>query len=403
MQPGTPIGLFDIVKQHCAWPDRPCGKLAVRATRQRHRYRSAMIGWLTSWFKDPPPPVAAELSAEAAEDGRALAAAPVHVLRDDGLVRLIDGHLAFTATGEREERIRLNEVSQLSLFGTAGVTSPCLRELMRRGIPVMFRSPGGHYVGQTTDLSGQLSVVRRAQYRAVEDRARSLVIARTLIHAKIVNARGLVRRNAARPADTLRSLELLARHCNRARDPGELLGIEGAAAAAFYSALPALIAPERRADFPWDGRRRRPPTNSLNALLSYLYAVVAGECACAALAAGLDPTVGFLHVERPGRPALALDLAEPFRPLLADGVALAVINRGEAKPDHFAKDGDSIRLNETGRRIVLGGLERRFASTVPSVGFRETPKTWREAVFLQARTLAAALRHDKAFACIERG
>lgn len=300
------------------------------------------------------------------------------------------------------ERVRLEEVCQLSLFGTAGVTSPCLRELMHRGIPIVWRSPSGHYVGQSVDLSGQSAAVRRAQYRATDDPVRRLAIARVLIRAKIVNARGLLRRSTADASKSLVELHNFAQKAERADLPG-LRGIEGAAAATFYAAMSDMIAVVRREDFRWDGRRRRPPTDAVNAVLSYLYAVLAGECATAALAASLDPSVGFLHSERPGRPALALDLMEPFRPLIADSVALSVINRGEARLEHFEHGEASVRLNAQGRRVVLAALERRFAYAVPARTAKEATITWREAVVVQARTLASALRSGSAFSSFERG
>lgn len=334
--------------------------------------------------------------------GPPLAAAPVHVLRDDGLVRLVDGHLAFVVTGGTLEQVRLDEVAQLSLFGEAGVTSPCLRELMRRGIPVIWRSVGGHYVGQTVDLSGRSAAVRRAQYRAADDPGRALTIARALVRAKIVNARGLLRRSGGRTR-ALSELRRLALRAESASGRPELLGTEGAAAAAFYAELPNLIAPARRAAFPWDGRRRRPPADPINALLSYLYAVVAGECAAAALAAGLDPTIGFLHAERPGRPALGLDLLEPFRPLIADAVALAVINRGEIRPEHFDRSDAGVRMNDGGRRIVLAALERRWSDAVPAPLARESSMNWRDATVVQARRLASALQLGDRFPAFERG
>lgn len=364
-----------------------------------------MLGFLTRVLgkrAGDPAAVAADLKGERTQPAP-VAAAPVHVLLDKGLVRLVDGHLAFAAQGASDKLIRLDEVSQLSLFGEAGVTSPCLRELMRRGIPIVWRSMGGYYVGQTADLSGRSASARRAQYRTADDPDRALAIARSFVHAKIINERGLLRRNSARDKAPLEELRRLAAKAERVSSLPELLGVEGAAAAAFFAALPEMIAAARRSEFPWDGRRRRPPTDPMNALLSYLYAVVAGECATAALAAGLDPAVGFLHAERPGRPALALDLLEPFRPVIADAVALAVINRGEARSEHFEHAGASVRLNDGGRRVVLAALERRWTDAVPTRVALEAPMNWREAVAAQARSLVAALKSGEPFASFERG
>jgi CRISPR-associated protein Cas1 len=330
-----------------------------------------------------------------------LSAAPIHVLRDDGLVRLVDGHLSWQAADGATEQVRLDEVAQLSLFGNAGVTSPCVRELIGRGVPVIWRSPSGHYVGQTADLSGGAAAARRAQYRAADDPARRLAIARVLVEAKIVNARALLRHGDRQSRATMRELSRLAKRTASAPTPAALLGIEGAAAAAMYAVLPQLVSPARREDFPWDGRRRRPPTDPMNALLSYLYAILAGECAAAALAAGLDPAIGFLHAERPGRPALALDLMEPFRPALGDSVALAVVNRGEARPPHFERTTDGVRLNGAGRRVVLAALERRLADPVPASLEKRVRMNWREAVVAQARRLARALVSDQPFRCFE--
>jgi CRISPR-associated endonuclease Cas1 len=337
----------------------------------------------------------------AAADATAPEKASVHILCRDGEVSLADGMLALKAPGRPAERVRIGEVAAVSLHGTAAITSPCLGELMRRGVPVVWRSAGGYYLGQASDLSGAATAVRRAQYRAADNPARAFAIAGSLVSAKIVNQRGLLRRNRASTA-ALAEMQAHARRTKAATSHAELMGAEGAAAAAFYAALPAMIVRSRRADFPFDGRRRRPPTDPINCLLSYLYAVVAGECATAALAVGFDPAVGFLHAARPGRPALALDLMEPFRPLVADATALAAINRGEIRPAHFERREDAIRLSDSGRRALLAALERRLGEAVPERAARAGRLTWREAIAVEARALAAALRNDAGFAALER-
>ncbi len=329
------------------------------------------------------------------------AAASVHVLRDDGLVRLVDGHLAWEAPGSAPQKVRLDEVAQLSVLGRAGVTTPCLIELMRRGIPVLWRTASGHYAGQSVDLSGRTSAVRRAQYRAAADPERSLAIARALIRAKILGQRGLIRRGIG--ANTTAAARL-ARLAGRAAvaDGAALLGVEGTAAAIFYAALPQLVVEARRPVFPWDGRRRRPPIDPMNALLSYLYAILAGECAAAVLAAGLDPAVGFLHAERAGRPSLALDLMEPFRPSIADTVALAAVNRGEVRAEHFVVSPTSVTITDHGRRQILGALERRWATPVPGARKDAALLCWRDAIVWEARTLADALASGAPYRPAER-
>ena len=303
---------------------------------------------------DAPLPVAHETPPSYPAD-----TAAVHVLAQDGVVRLDDGQLLVRGADGAEARLRLGDVAQVSLHGLAAITTPCVMTLMGRGIPVVYRTVSGYYAGQTIDLAGALTATRRAHYAAAADPVRRIAVARAIVTTKLTNARYVLRRRSLAPA-TVARLATLVRQASVAEAHASLLGIEGSAAALYFAAMPDMIAPGLRASFPFAGRRRRPPTDPLNALLSYLYAVLTGECATALLAAGLDPMVGFLHVERAGRPALALDLVEPLRPLVADTLAMGLINRGELAGDHFTRDGDAVRLTDAGRRIVLTGLERRM-------------------------------------------
>jgi CRISPR-associated protein Cas1 len=328
---------------------------------------------------DAHPPRAAPMAESVAD------AVAVHMLAPDGKARLEDGCLVLTTGDGAPARLRLDDVAQLCLHGHAGITTPCLTALLARGVPVVFRSITGHYAGQTIDLRGQLTAVRRAQYAAAADPARSLRIAAAIVATKIGNTRFMLRRRAATDG-VLRRLDLLRGDAGRAPDLPALLGIEGAAALAWFAALPELIAADRRQVFDFPGRRRRPPTDPVNALLSYLYAILVGECATAALAAGLDPTVGFLHAERPGRPALALDLVEPLRPLVAESLALGLINRGALAAHDFVAGEGGVRLTDAGRRIVLTALERRFEQS-----------DLRRRLAIEAQRLAQALRHDVPF------
>lgn len=330
--------------------------------------------------KPAPPAPFVPLPEAAAPDSAAL-----HVLAEDGLVRLEDGFLVARRGDGAAARMRLDEVAQLALHGHAGVTTPCVMALLTRGIPVIYRSATGFYLGQTVDLSGTLAAVRRAQYAAAADPQRCLAIARALVAAKLGAARAMLRRHAVSGAAPLR-LATLRRDAEAAGSLASLLGIEGSAAALYFAALPQMIAPARRSDFSFSGRRRRPPGDAVNALLSYLYAILTGECAAAALGAGLDPTVGFLHAERAGRPALALDLVEPLRRLIADPVALGLINRGELAAHHFAAEGAAVLLTEAGRRAVLGALERRLAES-----------DLRRRLAAETHRLATALRKDEIF------
>lgn len=337
-----------------------------------------------------PPRAAAPQPATAEDAHEALAASPadtacVHLLAPDGKARLENGCLVLTAGDGAQARLRLDDVAQVSLHGHAGITTPCIMALLAHGVPVVFRSITGHYAGQTIDLRGQLTATRRAQYAAAADPARRLAMAAATVASKIGNTRFMLRRRAADDG-LLRRLDTLRSDAARAPDLGTLLGIEGSAAAVWFAALPGLIVADRRQVFDFPGRRRRPPTDPVNALLSYLYAILVGECATAALAAGLDPTVGFLHAERSGRPALALDLVEPLRSLVADSLALGLINRGGLVAADFAAAEFGVRLTDAGRRIVLTALEQRLEQS-----------DLRRRLAMEAKRLARALRHGETF------
>lgn len=347
-----------------------------------------------------PPPVMDEAADE--EPGRALSpvAAPVHVRSGSALVRVDNGVLVVEREGEPRFERPIELVSAVHIHGWATITSPCVAELVSQGTPVIWRGATGYPIGCASPMNEAGLEVRRAQYAAVGTPA-SLAIARALVVAKILNMRGLVRRRAALPGR--QCLDVLARHAERARSAptiDTLLGTEGAATALYFAAWPEMIS-ARAGDLTLPGRTRRPPQDEVNALLSYAYAVLAGECLSACSAAALDPRQGFLHRPRAGRPALALDLMEPFRPLVADQAVLVGLNNGQMKPEHFSIQDHAVLLSEDGRRLALELLERRLLGTVTLEG-RSEPVTWREAVGLSARALADALRHGTPFAPVER-
>jgi CRISPR-associated endonuclease Cas1 len=291
----------------------------------------------------------------------------------------------------------------LHVHGWAGVTSPALAALFALGIPVIWRGATGYPIGLSMPLHSAGTLARRAQY-LTSGTSRGLDIAKALVAAKIVNMKGVARRKASlRGREQLDALGIFARKARHARDLNELMGIEGAATARYFSIWPDLIS-DRAGDLEFTGRSKRPPRDMINAMLSYAYAVLAGECLCAAASAGLDPRIGFLHRPRAGRPALALDLIEPFRPLIADQAVLAGLNTGQIKPHLFTQPEDEdagVRFTDDGRRLILSLIEKRLASAV-SLPDRSEPIAYRGAISLQARALARALDDNQPFAAMER-
>ena len=313
---------------------------------------------------------------------------PLHVLADDAELHVENGMLVIDSAEDSRE-IRVDELSLVALHGGSRVSVPCLHMLGRQNVPLVLHSRSGYYIGQTIDLSINQSAVRRAQYTTTAEPRRVLLFARSLVCAKIASAARLARRRLGSRNDTTRALLRAAKKAGRASSTKTLRGIEGAAAAAWYSAWPGLIG-DAGSEFTFDGRSRRPPRDAVNALLSYLYAVVVGNAAAAAAAAGLDPNAGLLHTEKPGRPALALDLAEPFRTAVVDAAVLSIIRRHEISLDLFeTQPNGAVRLSDDGRRRALELLERRLSTSFVYDG---SELTWRAAITRLAELLAKALQ-----------
>ncbi len=318
--------------------------------------------------------------------------------------------------------VRLIDVSQVVLMGNVRMTTPCLHELMRREVPVTWHSYGGWFLGHTVGLGHKNVELREAQYRASFTAATSMGVSRSLVAAKIRNSRTMMRRNwrgeeqaRERVLITLRRLADRTRHAD---DIPTLLGLEGEAAAVYFRAFAALLG--SRADesrkhaenpdhpghpehpehpdsmakalpaFRFDRRNRRPPTDPVNALLSFAYSMLTRTFTVALSAIGFDVYRGFYHQPRYGRPALALDLMEPFRPIVADSTVLQAINNGEVKPDDFLHGGAGTALKPGGRKRFIAAFERRLAqeTTHPVFGYR---LSMRRLIEVQGRLFARFL------------
>ena len=348
----------------------------------------------------PPPALVEENETSASERQLSPVAAPVHVLSGSALVRIKERTLVVerpdTAVFERP----LELVSAVHIHGWASVTSPCIAALLAQGTPVVWRGATGFPIGCSAPLHSAGLEARRAQYR-IGNAPQGLRIAQTLVAAKIVNMKGVARRKATlRGRGQLDVLTHYARRAREARNRDELMGIEGAATAQYFATWPDLIS-DRAGDIEWSGRSRRPPRDMINAMLSYAYALLAGECLCAIAAAGLDPRAGFLHQPRAGRPSLALDLMEPFRPLIADQAVLSGVNLGQVKPDLFEESDEGMRFTDAGRRVALDLVEKRLSAAM-SLPDRSEQLSYRAAIGVQAQSLAAALRDETPFAALER-
>ena len=331
---------------------------------------------------------------------------PIAVPTTDALPLYVQAHrakvsksgetLVVTVDDEKAATARLEETSQVVLMGNISVTTPCLHELMWRGIPVTWHSYGGWFFGHTAGNGHKNVDLRTAQYRASFDEATCLRFARGLVSAKIQNCRTLLRRNWKR-ADScqpiLVDLKSDSRRVGRANSLAELLGVEGTAAARYFRAFPTMLtadASDPEFGFDFATRNRRPPTDPVNALLSFAYALLVRSWTVTLTAVGFDAFRGLYHQPRYGRPALALDLMEPFRPLVADSVVVQAINNGEVRPTDFKATAGSVHLTADGRRRFIATFERRLGHEVvhPLFGYRVS---YRRLMEMQARLLGRFL------------
>jgi CRISPR-associated protein Cas1 len=317
-------------------------------------------------------------------------AKPLHVVDQGARVGKSGERLVVECEGRKVEA-RLLDVSQLCLYGNVQISAQALRLLARQSIPVCHFSYGGWFDAVTTGMGHRNVELRMAQFRAAQDSAASLRIARRIVDAKVRNQRTLLRRNhAAAPEHALREMTRLAAHSCRAACLETLLGIEGAAARTYFGEFTGMLKTGDGHAFDLDSRSRRPPKDPVNAMLSFVYALLVKDLHVQVLAVGLDPMLGFYHQPRYGRPALALDLAEEFRPIVADSVVVSAVNNSELRPADFVVRGDAASLTERGRRQVIAAYERRVETEIrhPRLGYSVS---YRRIFEVQARLLARHL------------
>lgn len=287
--------------------------------------------------------------------------------------------------GER----RLIDVSQVSLFGSVILSAQALSELTSRGISICHFSYGGWFHGITTGLVHKNVELRIQQYALAADESRAVQVSRQLISGKIRNCRTLLRRHLSKSDKPL--LEKLDRYRRQAEgtdNNASLLGIEGMAAKTYFQGLFQLI--NGRHDFDVNDRNRRPPRDPVNAVLSFAYALLTKELTIVLQAVGFDPMLGVFHCPRYGRPSLALDLAEEYRPLIADSVMITAFNNGELTSQHFLERAGAVTLTAAGRSALIACFERRMTTEVthPIFGYK---LSYRRLLEVQTRLLSRTI------------
>ena len=316
-------------------------------------------------------------------------AAPLYVQEQGARISRRGDRVEVIKKDEVLASVRALDVAHVAIYGNVSISAVALRKFIEESVTITHHTYGGWLVGVTTGPGHRNGELRVRQFATCADPEQSLAIAKTMVGGKIRNSRTLLRRNHPdRPSDALDDLVRFARRSAFAEDPDVLLGLEGIAARRYFDQFNGMLRGRHGiGGFTFEGRNRRPPRDPVNALLSFAYSLLVREVTTATIRVGLDPYVGVFHRPRYGRPALALDLAEEFRPIVGDSVVIGVINTGEIAPNDFIVRGGGFALTPPGRKAVIAAFERRMATEIQHPLFRYRV-SYRRAIELQARILA---------------
>jgi len=320
---------------------------------------------------------------------------PLYIVEQGAQLRLEQRRLVVEKNGQRIARVPLAHTNAVIIFGNAHITTPALKGLLRAGVDVVFLTRYGRYEGRLVGPVSKFGLLRQAQYALAHDHAFGLKLAQTLVNGKCLNMRTtLLRRNRslqnAAIAASAERIGALAERAWRTQRLNALRGVEGSAAAAYFSVLRHLF----KRPWPFYKRVRRPPTDPINVLLSFGYTLLTRELEASVLLVGLDPYLGFLHGTAYGRPSLALDLVEEFRAIVVDAVVLRCLNSELITAEDFTAGDNPNRplvLSDDGRRRFLQAFETRVMTPIthPVTGEK---MTYRRAFEIQTRLLARCLR-----------
>ena len=314
-------------------------------------------------------------------------AVPVYVQEQGAYVSLSADNIVVKRQNGDRQKIRLIDISALVLFGNVQVTTQAIRNLSNRGVPICYLSYGGWFYGMTTGSYSKNIDLRIHQHRIYKNKSLLLRIIREVVSGKIKNCSTVLRRNGKpKPESVLDEMSSLARKSKTAKNYNVLLGLEGMAARLYFGAFQTML--KGNSDvFYFNERNRRPPKDPVNAVLSFLYAMLVREMTTTVSAVGFDPYLGFLHTPHHGRPSLALDLIEEFRPIVADSVCITTVNNGTLSKNDFVATPFGVNLNADGRRKVIVTFEQRLNTSIHHrlLGYAAS---YRRIMETQARLLA---------------
>lgn len=320
---------------------------------------------------------------------------PLYVVEQGARVRSVARRLIVEKDNQELRSAPLDQVDEVVIVGNATLTTPAMKLLLFEGVDTVFLTLDGLYCGRLVGPLSKHDSLRREQYARSMQPEFALVVARACVAGKLRNMRALLmryQRSLNRPelGQAAEQINALIARAEAAGNNASLMGVEGAGSAAYFGVFARLL----KRDWGFRKRARRPPPDPVNVLLSFGYTLLAKHLEAAVCVAGLDPQIGFLHEVSYGRPALALDLMEEFRPIVADSVALRCLNMGLIGPEDFTPGDDPSRpivLSEKGTKNFIREYETRLVDEFIHPVLKERA-TYRRCFELQARAMATAIR-----------
>lgn len=326
----------------------------------------------------------------------------LYVTTPDIYLALDGENITIRQDNEELGRFPLHNLESVVTFGYTGASPALMGACAARNIGLCFMSANGRFLSRVVGETQGNVLLRKTQYRTSDNTAASHAIARHMIIGKLYNSRGVLRRGLRDhrmrvDVDALEDASATLQSCismvQSSHDLEQLRGYEGTGATAYFSVLDNLILQQKEAFF-FSKRSRRPPLDNVNAMLSFLYTLLANDVASALTTVGLDPYVGFLHRDRPGRVSLALDLMEELRPIIVDRMVVSMINNREIKPTDFIKrENGSVIMTDTARKQILHSWQARKRESITH-SFLKEKIAWGLVPYTQAMLLARTLRED---------
>lgn len=315
----------------------------------------------------------------------------------------LDGETIVINEAEKEpSRIPLHNIESIVTMGYTGVSPALLGKCAEMGIYISFLSRSGRFLASTVGPYNGNVVLRRKQYRIADNEDMCTEISKNIITGKIYNSRWVIERatrdySASLDVEKLKTvsaqLKQAIQNVNSCKDTSELRGVEGEAASRYFSVFDDLIL-QQKSDFSFNVRNRRPPTDPVNAMLSFSYTLLNGMVTSALYCVGLDPYVGFMHKERPGRTSLALDLMEELRSVYADRFVITMINKRIINAnDFFTKENGAVYFTDEGKKKFLQSWQSRKQTTIVHPYLKEKVE-WGMVPYVQSLLLARYLRED---------